>query len=96
MESDKLSTDRAKARGSERGELQGTREHEEGDTSPVKGVASATGSPSGDLGRQELREALKGYGPSVRMSASAGNANPTGRRTASSSLGMLRAKNLQL
>ena len=61
MESDKLSTDRAKARGSERGELQGTREHEEGDTSPVKGVASATGSPRVDLdlGRQELREALK-------------------------------------
>ena len=58
MESDKLSTDRAKARGSEIGELQGTREQHEGeDTSPVKGVASATGSPSGDLGRQELREA---------------------------------------
>ena len=58
MESEELSTDRAKARRSQ-GELQGTREHEEGDTSPVKGVASATGSPSGDLGRQELREALK-------------------------------------
>ena len=51
MESDKLSTDRAKARRS-KGELQGTREHEEGDTSPVKGVASTTGSPHVHLGRQ--------------------------------------------
>ena len=59
MESGELSTDRAKARGSEIGELQGTREHEGEEASPVKGVASATGSPSGDLGRQELREALK-------------------------------------
>ena len=53
MERDKLSTDRAKARGSEKGELQ----HDDEDTSAVKGVASATGSPSVDLGRQELREA---------------------------------------
>ena len=59
MESEELSTDRTKVRRS-RDELQGTREGHEGeDTSPVKGVASATGSPSGDLGRQELREALK-------------------------------------
>ena len=59
MESEELSTDRTKVRRSG-DELQGTREKHEGeDTSPVKGVASATGSPSGDLGRQELREALK-------------------------------------
>ena len=59
MESVELSTDRAKARRS-KGELQGTRdEHEEGDTSPVKGVASATGSPRVDFERQGLREALK-------------------------------------
>ena len=62
MESEELSTDRTKVRRS-RDELQGTRdEHEGEDTSPVKGVASATGSPRVDFGRQGLREALKGYG----------------------------------
>ena len=71
-------------------------QHDDEDTSAAKGVASATGSPSVDFGRRELREALKGYGPSVRTSASAGIANPTGPRAATSSLGMLRAKNLQL
>ena len=59
MESEELSTDRTKVRRS-RDELQGTRdEHEGEDTSPVKGVASATGSPRVDFGRQGLREALK-------------------------------------
>jgi len=58
MESEELSTDRTKVRRS-RDELQGTRdEHEGEDTSPVKGVASATGSPRVDFGRQGLREAL--------------------------------------
>ena len=55
MESEELSTDRAKARGSEKGELQ----HDDEDTSAAKGVAAATGSPSVDFGRRELREALK-------------------------------------
>ena len=67
MESEELSTDRTKVRGS-RGELQGTREEHEGeDTSPVKGVASATGSPRVDFGRQGLREALKSTGSGIVM-----------------------------
>ena len=58
MESGELSTDREKSRVRLTGELQGPR-HEHEESSPVKGVADATGSPSGDLGRQGLSEVLK-------------------------------------
>ena len=79
MESGELSTDREKSRVRLTGELQ-ERQHEREDTSPVKGVADATGSPSGDLDREGLQNVLKLPMLSMHMyGGDGGGGNDSGR-----------------
>ena len=66
------------------------------EVSSAEYAAAAASSASEPLGRMSGSERLEGLWAQPRGTASAGSANPIGRRVAIPTLGALRAKNLQM